>query len=38
MDKVMQLLIEDGTMRPPLPKTDKYMDLSYLDEAQRTAQ
>jgi hypothetical protein len=25
-------------MRPPLPKTDKYMDLSYLDEARRTAQ
>jgi NitT/TauT family transport system substrate-binding protein len=38
MDKVMQLLVEDGTMRPPLPKTDKYMDLSYLDEARRTAQ
>ena len=38
MDKVMQLLVEDGTIHPPLPKTDKYMDMSYLDEARRAAQ
>lgn len=37
MDKVLQLLVEDGTMRPPVPKTDKYIDLSYLDEARRSA-
>jgi NitT/TauT family transport system substrate-binding protein len=38
MDKVLQLLAEDGTMHPPLPKPDKYIDLTYLDEARRTAQ
>jgi ABC-type nitrate/sulfonate/bicarbonate transport system substrate-binding protein len=38
MDKVLQLLVEDGTMHPPLPKQDKYIDLTYLDEARRTAQ
>jgi hypothetical protein len=38
MDKVMQLLVEDGTMHPPLPKADKYMDMSYLDKARRGAQ
>jgi len=38
MDKVLQLLVEDGTMHPPLPKPEKYLDMSYLDEARRTAQ
>jgi NitT/TauT family transport system substrate-binding protein len=38
MDKVLQLLAEDGTMHPPLPKPDKYIDMTYLDEARRTAQ
>ena len=38
MDKVLQLLVEDGTMHPPLPKAEKYLDMSYLDEARRTAQ
>ena len=38
MDKVLQLLVEDGTMQPPLPKLDKYIDMTYLDEARRTAQ
>ena len=35
MDKVMQLLVEDGTLTPPLPRPDKYLDNSYLDEARR---
>ena len=38
MDKVLQLLVEDGTMHAPLPKLEKYLDMSYLDEARRTAQ
>jgi ABC-type nitrate/sulfonate/bicarbonate transport system substrate-binding protein len=38
MDKVMQLLIEDGTLVQPLPKTDKYVDMSYIAEARRTLQ
>jgi NitT/TauT family transport system substrate-binding protein len=38
MDKVLQLLVEDGTMHPPLPKPEKYIDMTYLDEARRTAQ
>src|ERR1044071_3255371 len=36
MEKVLQLLVEDGTMNPPLPRQDKYIDMSYLDEARRT--
>ena len=36
LDKVMQLLVEDGTLIQPLPKTDKYVDMSYLAEARRT--
>ena len=36
LDKVMQLLVEDGTLVQPLPKTDKYVDMSYLAEARRT--
>jgi len=36
LDKVMQLLVEDGTLIQPLPKTDKYIDMSYLAEARRT--
>jgi hypothetical protein len=35
---VLQLLVEDGTMHSPLPKAEKYLDMSYLDEARRTAQ
>jgi len=35
MDKVMQLLVEDGTLKPPLPRHDKYIDNSYLEEARR---
>ena len=38
MDKVLQLLVDDGTLRPPLPRQDKYIDTSYLDEARRTVQ
>lgn len=38
MDKVMQLLVEDGTLLQPLPKTDKYVDMSYIAEARRTLQ
>ena len=38
MDKVLQLLVEDGTMHAPLPKLEKYLDMSYLDEARRTVQ
>ena len=38
MDKVMQLLVEDGTLVQPLPKTDKYVDMSYIAEARRTLQ
>jgi len=36
MEKVLQLLIEDGTMKPPLPRPEKYIDLNYLEEARRT--
>ena len=36
MHKVMQLLVEDGTLVQPLPKTDKYVDMSYIAEARRT--
>jgi len=35
MDKVMQLLVEDGTLKPPLPRYDKYIDESFLQEAKR---
>jgi NitT/TauT family transport system substrate-binding protein len=38
MDKVMQLLVEDGTLTQPLPKTEKYVDMSYIVEARRTLQ
>ena len=38
LDKVLQLLVDDGTLKPPLPKQDKYIDSTYLDEARRTAQ
>jgi len=38
MDRVLQLLVEDGTLKPPLPRQDKYIDTSYLDEARRTLQ
>lgn len=27
----------DGTLKPPLPRPDKYVDVSYLDEARRIA-
>jgi ABC-type nitrate/sulfonate/bicarbonate transport system substrate-binding protein len=36
VDKVLQLLVEDGTLKTPLPRQDKYIDTSYLDEARRT--
>ena len=36
MDKVLQLLHEDGTLTQPLPKPEKYVDMSYLAEARRT--
>ena len=29
---------EDGTLVQPLPKTDKYVDMSYIAEARRTLQ
>ncbi len=35
MDKVMQLLVEDGTLKPPLPRYDRYIDESFLQEAKR---
>lgn len=38
MDKVLQLLVEDGTLKPPLPRYDKYIDDSYLQEARRLLQ
>jgi NitT/TauT family transport system substrate-binding protein len=38
MDKVLQLLVEDGTLKGSPPKQNKYIDNSYLDEARRTAQ
>ena len=38
MDKVLQLLTEDGTLTVPLPKAEKYVDMSYLAEARRTLQ
>lgn len=38
MEKVFQLLIADGTLKPPPPRLDKYADVSYLDEAGRSAQ
>jgi NitT/TauT family transport system substrate-binding protein len=38
MDKVLQLLQEDGTLTQPLPKPEKYVDMSYLAEARRTLQ
>lgn len=38
MDKVMQLLVEDGTLKLPLPRYDKYIDDSYLEEAKRLLQ
>lgn len=36
MDKVMQLLVEDGTLKRPLPRHDKYIDESFLQEAKRS--
>ena len=36
LDKVMQWLVEDGALVQPLPKTDKYVDMSYRAEARRT--
>jgi hypothetical protein len=36
IEKVLQLLVEDGTLKPPLPRHDRYIDTSYLDEARRT--
>ena len=38
IDKVLQLLVEDGTLKAPPPRQDKYIDMSYLEEARRTAQ
>ena len=38
IEKVFQLLVEEGAMKPPLPRQDKYIDTSYLDEARRTLQ
>lgn len=38
MEKVFQFLIADGTLKPPPPRLDKYADVSYLDEARRSAQ
>ncbi len=38
MDKVMQLLVEDGTLKSPLPRYDKYIDESFLEEARRLLQ
>jgi NitT/TauT family transport system substrate-binding protein len=38
VDKVLQLLVEDGTLKLPLPRQDKYIDMTFLDEARRTAQ
>ncbi len=38
VDKVLQLLVEDGTLKAPPPRQDKYIDMTYLDEARRTAQ
>lgn len=35
MAKVMQLLVEDGTLKPPLPRYDKYIDDSFVAEARR---
>jgi len=35
MDKVMHFLVEDGTLKLPLPRYDKYVDASYLEEARR---
>lgn len=37
VDKVLQLLVEDGTLKAPPPRQDKYIDMAYLDEARRTA-
>lgn len=38
MDKIFELLAADGTLKPPLPRADKYVDVSYLDEARRNVQ
>ena len=38
MDKVMHFLVEDGTLKLPLPRHDKYVDASYLEEARRLLQ
>jgi NitT/TauT family transport system substrate-binding protein len=38
VERVLQLLVEDGTLKPPLPRQDKFIDTSYLDEARRTLQ
>lgn len=38
MDKVLHLLVEDGTLTQPLPKSEKYVDMSYVAEARRTLQ
>ena len=36
MEKIFELLAADGTLKPPLPRPDKYVDASYLDEARRS--
>lgn len=38
IDKVTRLLVEDGTLKPPPPRSDKYIDESYLEEAKRLLQ
>ncbi|TAJ96818.1 ABC transporter substrate-binding protein [bacterium] len=38
MEKVTQLLVEDGTLKPPLSRPDKYIDESFLEEAKRLPQ
>ncbi|HZD42207.1 MAG TPA: ABC transporter substrate-binding protein [Terriglobales bacterium] len=37
MEKVFQLLVADGTLKPPPPRLDKYVDASYLAEARRAS-
>ena len=37
VDKVLQLLVEDGTLKAPPPLQEKYIDMAYLDEARRPA-
>ncbi|MBI4529670.1 MAG: ABC transporter substrate-binding protein [Deltaproteobacteria bacterium] len=38
MDKVLQLLAEDGTLKSSYPSYEKYMDNTYLAEAKRSLQ